>query len=161
MTIDEIRQAAESDCVVCGEPFPRTRTDKKYCSNSCKNKQNYKNNGHKFRKNYQFRYHARTIEQQAYINARGRALREGVPFTITLEDIPPCDGICPITLEPIFRSKGLHFNNSPSLDRIDNSKGYEPGNIRVISYRANSRKGDLSYEEIKRLWDYVNDNRRD
>jgi hypothetical protein len=41
--------------------------------------------------------------------------------------------------------------HSPSLDRIDIGKGYEPGNIAVISHRANQLKSDGTLEEHKKL----------
>jgi hypothetical protein len=40
---------------------------------------------------------------------------------------------------------------SPSLDRVDPRKGYVPGNVRVISDRANRLKGDRSLSEIQAL----------
>lgn len=39
--------------------------------------------------------------------------------------------------------------NSPSLDRIDPSKGYVKGNVWIISNRANAIKNDASHEELK------------
>lgn len=38
--------------------------------------------------------------------------------------------------------------NSPSIDRIDNSKGYIPTNIVVISNRANLLKKDATLDEL-------------
>ena len=46
-------------------------------------------------------------------------------------------------------------DNSPSIDRIDSSKGYEPDNIQVISWRANRIKNDSTPEELKMLADYM------
>lgn len=43
----------------------------------------------------------------------------------------------------------------PSLDRWDNSKGYVPGNVFVISLRANTLKGALSREEVLQIAKYV------
>lgn len=37
---------------------------------------------------------------------------------------------------------------SPSLDRIDSSKGYVKGNVRVISARANMLKNNATVEEL-------------
>ncbi len=42
-------------------------------------------------------------------------------------------------------------NNSFSLDRIDNSKGYIPGNVWIISKRANWIKNNASIEELDTL----------
>ncbi len=36
-----------------------------------------------------------------------------------------------------------------SLDRIDNSKGYIPGNVAVISWRANLIKNSSTLEELE------------
>jgi hypothetical protein len=37
---------------------------------------------------------------------------------------------------------------SPSLDRIDNNKGYIKGNVEVISWKANIMKSNASPEEL-------------
>ena len=47
------------------------------------------------------------------------------------------------------------FKESPSLDRIDNSKGYIKGNVAVISNKANKYKSDMTIENIEKLASYV------
>lgn len=87
--------------------------------------------------------------------SRSRAKKAGLEHSISVEDIiVPTH--CPILLIPIFPATGGKAGpNSPSLDRIDNGKGYIPGNVRVISHRANSNKGSMSIEDIERLLKYV------
>ena len=46
-------------------------------------------------------------------------------------------------------------NNSPSLDRIDNKKGYVKGNVAVISMRANHVKADGTTAEIAAIADFM------
>ena len=38
--------------------------------------------------------------------------------------------------------------NSPSLDRVDSSKGYVKGNVVIVSHRANSIKRDATEVEL-------------
>jgi hypothetical protein len=54
---------------------------------------------------------------------------------------------------PLFRAEGQDGarSNSPSLDRIDSSKGYTPDNIWVISNKANSIKSNATVEELETI----------
>jgi hypothetical protein len=42
-----------------------------------------------------------------------------------------------------------------SLDRVDNTKGYIPGNVRVISRKANIMKADLTVDLLEKLINYI------
>lgn len=79
--------------------------------------------------------------------AKTRSSRNGREFTITVEDIEKVDtDFCPLLEIPIYRypitpggsGNKLIRPDSKSLDRIDPTKGYTPGNIRIISWAANS-----------------------
>lgn len=83
--------------------------------------------------------------------ARCRAKERGLEFAITPDDITVPDN-CPVLGVPLRRGKGCLQSNSPSLDRIDPTKGYAPGNIQVISHRANTLKNNATLEEIEALY---------
>lgn len=72
----------------------------------------------------------------------------GVPFTITKEDIV-IPTHCPILGIPLFRGPRGGGENSPSLDKVRPELGYVPGNVIVISNRANRLKADATIEELR------------
>jgi len=84
---------------------------------------------------------------------RHRAKRKGLAFDITADDliVPEFCPVLGVRLEP---GNGLS-PNSPSVDRVDNSKGYVKGNVRVISTRANALKGDATPAEVQKLLAYM------
>lgn len=84
--------------------------------------------------------------------AQSRAKKKGIPFTITVDDIV-VPTVCPVLGVPLVRGTGKPppSPNAPSLDRIVASKGYVPGNVIVISFRANRIKTDASLDELKRV----------
>jgi hypothetical protein len=80
-----------------------------------------------------------------------RAKRRGISFDLSPEDIVipthcPVLGI-PLNLSPSLRER----DSSPSLDRIDNSRGYIRGNIVVVSYRVNRLKSDAFVWELEKI----------
>lgn len=95
--------------------------------------------------------------------ARKRAKQNELECTITVDDIVIPD-ICPalgFKLEARIgagRQNREDIGNSPSLDRIDNSKGYIPGNVAVISLRANMIKTDATAAELKAVAAYIEAN---
>jgi hypothetical protein len=61
---------------------------------------------------------------------------------------------CPILGIPLewsrYRGNGSRsLPNSPSLDRIDPTKGYVKGNVWIISNKANMIKNNATHEELK------------
>jgi hypothetical protein len=83
--------------------------------------------------------------------SRSRAKKYGLSFTITEADIIPLPAICPVLGIPLRCGTSRSDQNAYSLDRIDNQKGYEPGNVRVISWRANRLKNDMTVEEAMKI----------
>jgi len=97
------------------------------------------------------RWRINNPEKAMFQRAKRRAKIKGIEFTITVKDIHIPD-ICPIFGLVLSRSTtGRLKDNSPSLDRIDSSKGYSPGNIIVISWRANKIKNCGTPDEHIRI----------
>ena len=93
--------------------------------------------------------------------ARARAAKKGLPFSITEDDIiiPTFCPVLGVRLERSLGSKGPG-PYSPTLDRLECSLGYVPGNVIVISNRANLAKSDLSVEEIEAVLNFCRANQR-
>lgn len=71
-----------------------------------------------------------------FISAKARALKEGLPFDITEDDLEIPD-VCPVLGIPFGKSQ---WYDSPSLDKLIPNLGYVKGNIVVVSARANNLK---------------------
>jgi hypothetical protein len=89
--------------------------------------------------------------------ARARCKKSGLEFALSLEDVVVPE-FCPILgiklTYGLGHGQGLSMavrDSRASLDRIDNTKGYVPGNVVVISYRANRIKSDANVQELLRI----------
>lgn len=82
--------------------------------------------------------------KSAFISLKSGALARGIEFTISVEDIPEPYKLCPILKCPMI----VNTKYAPSIDRIDNQKGYIPGNIQVISRFANAMKNCATKDEL-------------
>lgn len=96
-------------------------------------------------------------ERSLFRNARARARKMGIDFDLTTADIT-IPALCPVLGIPITigTSKGWS-PGAPTLDRVDNTKGYVKGNVCVISWRANSLKSDATLDEVDRIATYIRD----
>lgn len=86
--------------------------------------------------------------------SRVRAKRLALPHTLTLVDIV-IPSFCPILGVPLVRVPGKQSPHAPSLDRVVPSLGYVPGNVRVISQRANTLKSNMSIDIVRALLRYL------
>jgi hypothetical protein len=96
---------------------------------------------------------------QNLLNAsRARAKEKNREHTLTkqdLFDLYPKDNKCPIFgFELQWNTSGFR-ENSPSIDRIDSSKGYTKENVQIISWKANRIKGYASVEDLELLLSYL------
>jgi len=89
-------------------------------------------------------------ERKLLWSARDRAKERGYDFDLELSDIVIPEN-CPVYGIPLFNGDGAPSDNSPSIDRFDNSKGYTKDNIRIISWKANNIKSNRDLSDLKEL----------
>lgn len=95
--------------------------------------------------------------EQWYKRASGRyyyAVKHGIEvgFKDTQSMASYCQnistGFCPVLGVPLV-------DGNTSIDRIDPSKGYVPGNLQIISSKANRMKNNATVEELRRFAEWV------
>ena len=82
--------------------------------------------------------------------AKHRAKVSGLEFCLTPGDVV-IPAVCPVFSVPLVVGASKSNRYSPTIDRIDNSKGYVPGNIVVVSFRANTIKSDATLAELRQV----------
>lgn len=90
---------------------------------------------------------------------KNNAHKKGIPFTIELNDIEQPE-FCPILgikLNYGWGGKTGHLRDpaKATLDKVIPQLGYIPGNVFVISWRANKLKSDMTYEELEKIMNYI------
>jgi hypothetical protein len=94
------------------------------------------------------RRHLTDPRQAMFRNAKRRALAKRVPFSLSIDDIV-IPAVCPALGLPLSVGRsGLAHDGSPTLDRIVPELGYVPGNVIVISRRANNIKSNAYPAEL-------------
>jgi len=160
------KDGVETMCKVCRNAKAAIQRDKHRIKNNLKyvEKYNSDENFREHRKESGRRSSAKSRKENPIkwmiYSSKSRAKEKGWEFNIDESDII-IPTHCPILgIELISGGMGAQTFNSPSLDRIDSSKGYIKGNIRVISLRANMMKNDANLQEIqefcKNILNYMN-----
>jgi hypothetical protein len=107
----------------------------------------------------------KATRQRYYSTERGRLLswldslkyyakKRGHEWKLNPDELT-IPSVCPVLGMPLERGSVRYQDNSISLDRKDNSKGYTPDNVSVISSRANRLKGDAKFWEVCALAKYM------
>jgi hypothetical protein len=85
--------------------------------------------------------------------AKVRAKQKKTEFSIYESDIV-IPKICPIIGMKLVKGNG-YLPNAMSLDRVDNTKGYVKGNVRVISRKANILKSNMDIQTLEKIIKYI------
>lgn len=94
------------------------------------------------------------VKRQKFSNKKANAHRVGTEFTIQFGDLE-WPSHCPVLGIPLDYYADGRQENSPSIDQIDPTKGYVPGNVAVMSWRANRIKNDGTLEEHVKIVNWL------
>lgn len=83
-------------------------------------------------------------------DAKKRAKRKNIEFNIKDKEMQ-LTKICPVLGLELKCGDGICSSNSPTIDRKDNSRGYTLDNVQIISFKANSIKGNATSDEIYKV----------
>jgi len=102
----------------------------------------------------------RTIRKWAGTCINGMFTRSGVRTDITIDELVMLKTHCCPCCNTTMISGGASVDNSPTVDRIDNDKGYTIDNIWIICHKCNSMKSDAKtpsrlYQIADAWWDRI------
>jgi len=91
-------------------------------------------------------------------NAKQRAKEKGFDFEIDKEFVEHLyekqNKVCAVTNRPfVFETNGVENRHmySPSIDRVDSSKGYTKDNIQLVTYHYNLAKSVYTHEDLLQM----------
>jgi hypothetical protein len=106
---------------------------------------------------YYRKYRVKNKERIILNNAKRRSIKNNLDFNLTINDII-IPTHCPVLGIELCRDAPKVSPNSPTLDRIDNTKGYVKGNICIISHKANQIKNCGTLEDHQKIVEYMQRN---
>lgn len=146
------------DCSKCGEtkPLSEFSTDRSVKSGvraSCracnaKRSQAYKQS---CAENDLIEWKLRRLIEDSKVRAKRASVNHDLDLSYLREILPEC---CPYLGTKFHWEAKVNCGPrsphpcSPSIDRIDSSRGYVKGNVAIVSHRANSIKNDASEMEL-------------
>ena len=88
-----------------------------------------------------------------WLGAQDRSKREGIDFSLTLEDINNLwvaqDGTCALSgIKMTYELQNGRTPTNVSIDKIDRTGGYVTGNVQLVCMACNQMKSDLSEDEM-------------
>jgi len=136
---------------------PAEKTQKWRDEDPAREKQSRKNSYEKhkdaFRERNRRRKHDNPARWLLWVS-RSRAKKKGIEHTLTEQDIV-VPSVCPVLGIRLVANDGKVGASSPTLDRVDPSKGYVPDNVKVISHLANNYKRNMTIDMVKKLLAYM------
>ena len=106
------------------------------------------------KREYQRENDNRSKESIILKSAKKRAVKNNLPFDLCIDDIV-IPLFCPVLGVTLNKNNKGTCYDSPSLDRFVPSKGYVKDNVNIISMRANFIKNNASYDEVKKISEWM------
>lgn len=96
--------------------------------------------------------------REKFSEIKKRAESKGLEFDLTTDYIRmllESTTVCPVLGIELMIGKENWFDNSPSIDRFDSSRGYTRDNICIISGRANRIKNNATIDELEKIINWM------
>ena len=99
----------------------------------------------------------RKVSRSYYEQKRLDAIARGIEFNVTIDEVADIQEAqeynCIMTALPADITKAN--KNTGSLDRIDNNKGYIPGNLQIVTVKIQMMRGSYTVDEFKEVCNLV------
>jgi len=136
------------------DPIARREYSQKYRQENKEYFQKYRQENKEYFQEYEKEYYKEKPWVRMTIEAKKR---KNLSFNITSEYIKsiwPEDNKCPALGIELKRGVGKSIDSSPTLDRIDNSKGYIKGNVQIVCNLANRIMTSATADQVIQVGEY-------
>ncbi len=140
-----VKHIASGLCVRCGKP-----AEKVICTSCSATAKEYNSSPKIQERSVSWR--ASRWREWLFATLKARAANRGIMMdpALTPEDIPdPAGRVCPVFKTPFVMGSRKKCDESATVDRIDSSRGYVPGNLQLLSSLANSIKNNATSELVR------------
>lgn len=114
----------------------------------------YSKHGKEYEKKWSRKLRENRRELIMMRNCKNRARELNLPYNLDESDFVIPD-VCPVLGIPLQLGTRTFQAGSPSIDRLVPAKGYVKGNVRIISWRANTLKRDATADEMRKVLAYM------